>query len=639
MIAAPRATRQRAPRLVALGLALAVPAACRARGGDPERVTFNEHVGPIVFRNCAVCHRPGEAGPFSLLSYEDVRRRARQIARVTARRYMPPWLPEPGYGDFVGERRLADAEIALIGRWVEQGAPEGDSARPPAPPAFATAWPLGPPDLVVGMTEPYTLRAEGPDDFRNFVIPVPVVGTRYVRALDIRPGNKRVVHHANVLVDRTGSCRRRDAADPGPGFEGMDLLIESDRFEPHSHFLFWKPGAPPYEEGPGMSWTLERGTDLVLNMHLFPSGKPERIQAALGVYFTDEAPTRHPMLLQLENDRALDIPPGVSDFVVTDDFVLPTDVEVLGVYPHAHYLGRDLRGFATLPDGTRRWLVWIKQWDLKWQGVFRYRQPLLLPRGTTLSMRFAYDNSEANVRNPSHPPRRVVAGNRSTDEMAHLWIQVLPQGGAEAGLVLQEALMRHRLARDPGEFSSHFNLAAALQSLGRLEEAVGHYLRALEIDPDSLTARNGLGTVYLERGQIAEAIRELTRVLEREPEHLFARYNLGRARLSRGELAAAEREFRRVLRSEPDDLDALYNLGHVLARRGRLAEAIIQYEHALRLAPDDADTHCTLGHLLAGRGDWETAVRHYESALRLNPGHEEAREGLAQARTRLSRGG
>jgi Flp pilus assembly protein TadD len=633
---APVGTWRRALPLAVLGFLTALPLACgRAR----DQITFNEHVAPIVYRSCATCHRPGEAGPFSLLTYADVRKRARQIARVTSTRFMPPWLPEPGYGDFVGERRLSDAEIALIRRWFEQGAPEGDPAKRPSPPPFPGEWPLGPPDVVVQMKEPYTLRAEGPDDFRNFVLSAPVLETRYVKAIDIRPGDKRIVHHANVLVDRTGSCRRRDAEDPGPGFYGMDLLIESDRFEPHSHFLFWKPGTPPQVERPGLSWSLERGTDLVLNLHLFPSGKPEQVQAAVGLYFTDEPPTQHPMLLQLENDRALDIPAGESDFVVTDELVLPLDVDLLGVYPHAHYLGRDLRAYATLPDGTRRWLIWIKDWDLNWQGVFRYRKPLFLPRGTTLTMRYSYDNSTANVRNPHHPPRRVVAGNRSTDEMGHLWVQVLPREGSHGRLILQEALMRHRLARDPDEFSAHFNLAAALQSLGRRDEAIEQYRRALEIEPSHPTARNGLATVYLEEGRVTEAIRELTRVLEIDPDHVHARYNLARAWLSKGELGRAERELRRILRGAPDDLESLYSLGYVLARRARLGEATAVYERALSLAPDDAETHATLGHLLAAQGQLREAAGHYEIALRLDPDLEEAREALAQVRAGLEEGG
>ena len=311
-------------------------AACRpGASSDADRgvrpVTFNKDIAPLVHRSCAPCHRPGEAGPFSLLSYADVRKRARQIAKVTGSRYMPPWPPEPGYGEFVGERRLPDEDVALLRRWADAGAPEGSATDRPEPPRFAEGWQLGPPDLELRADEPFEVPAEGTDVFRNLVLKVPVTGPRYVRALELRPGDKKVVHHANVLVDRTGSARLKDARDPGPGFSGMDVELESPSFEPDSHFLFWKPGTAAVAEPADMAWRVDSSTDLVLNLHLQPSGKPEPIQPTVGLYFTDRAPTRFPMLVQLEHDGALDIPPGEASFAVTDHYDLPVDVAVLGV--------------------------------------------------------------------------------------------------------------------------------------------------------------------------------------------------------------------------------------------------------------------------------------------------------------------
>jgi len=193
----------------------AVPAA-------PAHVTFNRDVAPIVFAECAACHRPGEAGPFPLLTYDDVRRRASQVADVTRRRVMPPWLPAAGHGEFLGDRRLSDEQVATIGRWVEQGAPEGAAADMPPRPPFADGWQLGEPDLVVRMPEPYVLPADGADVYRNFVLPVPLAAGRWVKAVEIRPGNAKVVHHAFLLADRTPASRRLDALEPGVGYGGMD---------------------------------------------------------------------------------------------------------------------------------------------------------------------------------------------------------------------------------------------------------------------------------------------------------------------------------------------------------------------------------------------------------------------------------
>ena len=227
-------------------------------GRRPEiaaTITFNKDIAPIIFKNCAPCHRPGEAGPFPLLNYDDVKKHAGQIAAVTRIRFMPPWLPEPGYGDFVGQRRLTDGEIQAIQNWAQQGAVEGDPKDKPRAPEFVEGWQLGKPDLVLKMSRAYELPAHGDkgrDVFRNFVIPVPVSGARNVKAIEFRPGNAQIFHHANILVDRTESSRRLDGQDGQPGFAGMDLEIESDRFDPDSHFLFWKPGTSPSAESDGI---------------------------------------------------------------------------------------------------------------------------------------------------------------------------------------------------------------------------------------------------------------------------------------------------------------------------------------------------------------------------------------------------
>ena len=405
------------------------------------QVTFNHDIAPIVFRNCAQCHHPGEAGPFSLLTYADVKAHGRQIAFVTSKHIMPPWLPEPGELKFADELRLTDAEIATIQKWVDQGEIEGNPSDLPTQPAFSAGWQLGKPDVIVRATKPYLLPASGSDSYWNFVFRTPVHSSRWLKAIEIRPGDKRLVHHANVLVDREENGRRLEK-EPGAGFGGMELVIESEAFDPDSHFLFWKPGSPPYVEPDGMALRLDKNTDLVLNTHFQPSGKPELIQPTLGLYFTDKPATMHPILLQLDNDRMLDIPAGEKNFLVSDDFTLPVDASVLAIYPHAHYLGKDLLGFATLPDGTKKTLIHIGNWDLNWQAVYRYAEPVDLPAGTTISMRFTYDNSADNIRNPNQPPKRVLAGNRASDEMAHLWLQVLPK---------ESSRRHHRSPRgDPG---------------------------------------------------------------------------------------------------------------------------------------------------------------------------------------------
>jgi Flp pilus assembly protein TadD/mono/diheme cytochrome c family protein len=552
------------------------------------QATFNHDIAPIVFRNCAQCHHPGEAGPFSLLTYEDVKTHGRQIAFVTSKHIMPPWLPEPGELKFADELRLTDAEIATIQRWVDQGEIEGNPSDLPPQPTFSAGWQLGKPDVIVRATKPYLLPAGGSDSYWNFVFRTPVHSSRWLKAIEIRPGDKRLVHHANVLVDREENGRRLEK-EPGAGFGGMELVIESEAFDPDSHFLFWKPGSPPYVEPDGMALRLDKNTDLVLNTHFQPSGKPEPMQPTLGLYFTDKPATMHPILLQLDNDRMLDIPAGEKNFLVSDDFTLPVDASVLAIYPHAHYLGKDMLGFATLPDGTKKTLIHIGNWDLNWQAVYRYAEPVDLPAGTTISMRFTYDNSADNIRNPNQPPKRVVAGNRASDEMAHLWLQVLPResadGTSDPRVAIQEALALHHIQNDPGDFEAHYNLAALFQMKGNLSGAVLQFTQAVRLRPDDPTANNALGAVLLASGNVDGAIGHLKTALAGRPDYFDAHYNLGNALASQGDFPGALLHFRAAVRLNPQDAGAEANLGSALAETGNLKEARLHFERALVIDP------------------------------------------------------
>ena len=367
------------------------------------QITFNRDVAPIVFRSCAACHHPGGAGPFSLLSYEDAKAHARQIAAVTRTRFMPPWLPEPGDLKFADELRLSDQEIAIIQEWQQQGAVEGSPSDLPARPEFTEGWELGKPDLVLTARKPFILPASGTDQYWNFILPVPIDETRWLKSIEIRPGQKHLVHHANILVDRAQTSRVREKS-PGSGFGGMEIRLESEAFDPDSHFLFWKPGTIPYVEPDGMALRLDKGTDLVLNMHLQPSGKPETILPSVGLYFTNQPATMHPMLLQIENDAALDIPPGEKNFCCHRQPDSARRCRPAGHLSPCALSRQRYGGSGTLPDGTGKTLIHIKHWDLNWQAVYRYAKPVFLPKGTVIAMKYSYDNSEDNRLNPNHPP-------------------------------------------------------------------------------------------------------------------------------------------------------------------------------------------------------------------------------------------
>ncbi|MBL8796956.1 MAG: ascorbate-dependent monooxygenase [Planctomycetia bacterium] len=395
----------------------------------PQQPTFNKHVAPLIFEHCAACHRPGEVAPFSLLTYRDVQKRARQIQGVTSKRLMPPWKAVAGHGDFQGARRLSENEIALLARWAETGAAEGDPKDLPAQPKFTDGWQLGQPDLIVKLAKPFDVPAEGPDIYRNFVLPIEVPAGKYLRAAEYRPGNRRVVHHAVLAIDPTGAARQRDN---GSGF--TQFAVPGQLFP--GSMAAWVPGreARPLPEGFSMPW--RKGADLVLQLHLHPSGKPETEMSAVGLYFTDKPPVRT-MLDVVLIDRKIDIPAGEKAYRTRDTLTLPADSEVHAIFPHMHLIGKDVKVTAKLPDGGVKPLLWIDDWDFKWQNYYEYAAPVKLPKGTQLVLECVHDNSAENPANPSMPPKRVTWGEQTNDEMSTAILQIVPQNETDATALAQ----------------------------------------------------------------------------------------------------------------------------------------------------------------------------------------------------------
>ncbi len=251
------------------------------------------------------------------------------------------------------------------------------------------------------MPEPYALAAQGGDVFRNFVLSADTPAAGWVRAVELKVAKRTVVHHAVLSVDPTDSSRRLDLEDPQPGFAGM---ISPGSHSPDGFFVGWAPGKSYFQVAPGMAWRLEAESDLVLHLHLRPRGAVEEINAELGFHLADRPPERRPALLRLGSET-LDIPAGIADYVAEDSLVLPVDVDLLSLFPHAHFLAREMHASATFPDGVPRCLLRIERWDFDWQDEYRFVQTIALPRGTKLTMRYVYDNSAGWTR-----PRRTTAG-------------------------------------------------------------------------------------------------------------------------------------------------------------------------------------------------------------------------------------
>jgi len=599
---------------------VAILAVC-ALDATAQPVTFTTDIAPIVFAHCASCHRPEGSAPFSLLTYGDVQARARDIAASTRSRQMPPWKPEPGYGEFAGVRRLTDAQIALIDRWVADGASEGDSRDMPSTPHWSSGWQLGEPDLVLTMPQPYQLRANGDDVYRHFVIPIPTTSRRYVKAWELRVNNTHVVHHATMEFDATGASRLRDARDPEPGYEG---LIAHSVMAPDGYFLDWAPGHSPYVAPDDMSFPIESGSDLVLMLHLRPSGKPEAVQATIGLYFSTTPPARVPALLRLTR-QDLDIPAGANAHTVTSSFMLPVGVEVFTVQPHAHNLARQVEGFATLPDGTSKWLLRITDWDFNWQGVYRYATPVSLPAGTTVVMRWTYDNSADNPRNPNRPPKRVTFGQRTSDEMSELWFQVVPRSQRERATLVDALRETVRLQNlegyemmlqaTPDNPSLHDDAALLYVEAGKLDRAAAHFGESVRLQPGSAAAHYNLGTALLALARRDEARSHFERALQLDPDYVNASRSLAIILQAEGRLDEAAALYRRAIERTPDDAASHHHLGMVLQVQGHFAEGVAQYREALRTNGDDVDAMADLAWALATAPDPEQ--RQPEEALRL----------------------
>jgi hypothetical protein len=335
-------------------------------------ITFNRDVAPILYKNCVSCHRTGEVAPFPLLTYGDTAKRALLIAKVTRSGYMPPWKPVAGYGEFACARGLTRAEIETIRRWAEAGAPQGNPSDLPVAPEIHSAK-IAHPDLIARMPKAFVIPAEGPDLYRCFVLPLGLDAEHYVDVVEFRPGNPKVVHHAILFVDRAGAGRKLEA-EPGGGYP----CFGAPGFLPGAGLGGWSPGSPPIHMPDGVSTTLTKRSDLVIQLHFHPTGKPEIEQGAVALGFTSQPPRRRLIDIPL-GSRNIDIPPGDKAYKVTDHFTLPVDVDAIQIIPHAHYICKEMRGVAHLPDGSTRWLIKISDWDFNWQEQYRYLRPVHLP--------------------------------------------------------------------------------------------------------------------------------------------------------------------------------------------------------------------------------------------------------------------
>jgi mono/diheme cytochrome c family protein len=436
------------PVLAALALA---STGLISRSGDPSAAAEQPsataggsyaQVAPILEARCASCHNPQGGAPFNLLTYEDAKQWSGQILEVTQSRYMPPWLPAPGKGDFAGERRLSDAELAAIRAWVGAGAPgaggsgpgepggDAGSGKAAAPVTESQEWPLGKPDAVLTLPEPVTLPGNGRDVFTNLVAPFPGNQARSLRAIQIRPSDPQAVRGLLLSIDESGGLRQTDGWKQG--IAGMEM--PEDVTPGAAGLIYWTPASQALKPRAGESWTVKPGSNLLLTAHLKTTGKKLALQFQIGLYYEPKATSGsgRATVLRLAHRGPIEIPAGVSSIELEDSYKLAQPVSITAIYPRAHFLARSFDAYATTPGGKQVWLLSVPKWDVDWVEVYQYRRPVMLPRGSVIHWKVSYDNSAENPHNPSDPPIAMHGGIGAADETDALLLEMEPAAGTNA---------------------------------------------------------------------------------------------------------------------------------------------------------------------------------------------------------------
>jgi Flp pilus assembly protein TadD len=636
--------RWRFGRVLAAATMVAAPACGRAPAPEENaasaspapssQVTFTRDVAPILFANCAPCHRPGQVAPFSLLSYDEARKKATAIADVTSSRQMPPWLPESAH-PLLGDRRLRDRDIQILQTWAKGGAPEGRPEDLPAAPVWPAGWQLGKPDMVVKLPRAYTLEPGPADKYRQVVFPLELGASRFVKAVEFQPGS-RAVHHAVIRLDRSRESRRKNGRDGAPGFEGV---MAPDVRNPEGHFVGWAPGRGPIVSPAGMPWRLDAGVDLVVEMHMVPGAEATAVQPSVAFFFTDDPPTATPVELTM-GVMTIDMAAGDPAYRVTQTIDLPADVSLLALGPHAHYLGHQMLVTAKKPDGSVDRLLEIKHWDFHWQQEYRFVTPVPLPRGTSITMTYTFDNSDANEHNPTIPPKRVRYGLQSGDEMANLSLQVLPAQPADARMLKQFFEQRHLqevvagaelVARqEPGNPERQWELGKAYVEVGRVAEAIPPLEAAVRANPKFARAHDYLGRALFAVRRPAEAFEHIQQAAVLDPGDELVLLDLGKMLADNGRGVEAMRAFDRVIVLNPEHAQAWEGRGVALLRLGNFSTAVTALERAVKLAPDSPGAENALAVALAQSGRTQEALQHVRRALAIDPSYKPAQDNLAR---------
>jgi hypothetical protein len=391
--------------------------------GAESPVTFNKDVLPILQRDCQTCHRPGEIGPMPLLTYTGTRPWARSIKAAVLSRKMPPWFADPKHGQFANDRSLSPADIKTLVAWADAGAPEGDAKDRPAPVKWVDGWNIPQPDQVVQMPVDYQVPANGTVEYTYMIVPTGFTEDKWVQAMEVRPSNRAVVHHANIYIRRPGSpwLRRYPVGVP---FVPDEQKTSSSAGAPllDENVAGFTPGKQTVVLTPGEAKLIPAGSDIVFQMHYTPNGKDTRDRTSVGFVFAKTPPEKRVARIYAAN-TTFTIPPGAADYRVEASVTLQAESELVSLKPHMHLRGKSMEFRAVYPTGEKEILLIVPNYDFNWQLEFILDKPKVLPKGTRLEVTAAFDNSLNNPWNPD-AAKEVRWGDQTWQEMAIGYFEV-----------------------------------------------------------------------------------------------------------------------------------------------------------------------------------------------------------------------
>jgi hypothetical protein len=392
--------------------------------------TYSSDIAGIVYKKCSACHRAGEIAPFALTNYNEVVSWGPTIKYVTENSIMPPWKADPDYSTLLGENYLTDEEIQKITDWVDNGMVRGDISQEPEFPDFPEGSVLGQPDLVLTMSEAWLHEGNNQDDYRYFVLPSGLTEDKIIKAVEFRPGNKQIVHHALLFEDTTGKAAANDANTSEYGFSGFGSFTNGNALDilNQKQFPGYVPGQKPINYPDGVGQVIHSGADIVAQLHYAPWPVDETDQSTINIFFMDE--NEETFEREVEGHIMVPLPEVIGGelFLIAPNttrtflgsYTLQEDKSLITIAPHMHLLGKKWKIWLEKPNGDIINLIQIPDWDFNWQGSYFFDRYIVAPAGSIIRAEATYDNTISNPNNPSNPPQVVSWGEGTTDEMYYL---------------------------------------------------------------------------------------------------------------------------------------------------------------------------------------------------------------------------